>query len=66
MAVRRANAPLLPVDRSQILLGGSLREGHRSLHGGDSCLFLAGSVMGIRSASKRKDYFGWAVHIDES
>ena len=40
--VCRANAPLLPVDRSQIPLGGSLPEGHRSLYGGGSRLFRTG------------------------
>lgn len=65
--VRRANVPLPPIDRSQILLGGSLREGptHRSLCGGDSCLFRNGSVTAIRGA-RRKDYFGRAVRVDDA
>ena len=42
MDVHHGNAPLLPVDRSRILLGESLREGSRSLYGGDSCLFRTG------------------------
>ena len=42
MGARRANGPQLPVDRSQIPLGGSLQESHRPLYDGDSCLFSTG------------------------